>query len=57
MMTVPAKRKATYAVLLEVTDHKVAELVGVDLVVSPRPAIPQAKAPSALGAVVLKGRT
>jgi Uma2 family endonuclease len=51
-MALPAKRKATYADLIEVPDRKVAELVGGDLVVSPRPAIPHAKASSALGAVV-----
>jgi len=51
-MALPAKRRATYADLLEVPDHKVAEIVGGDLVVSPRPAIPHAKASSALGFVV-----
>jgi Uma2 family endonuclease len=48
----PAKRRATYADLLAVPDHKVAEIVDGELVVSPRPAIPHAKASSALGVVV-----
>jgi Uma2 family endonuclease len=51
-MALPAKRKATYEDLLTVPDRMVAELVAGDLVVSPRPAIPHAKASSALGAVV-----
>jgi len=51
-MALPAKRRASYDDLLAVPDHKVAEIVDGDLVVSPRPAIPHAKASSALGAVV-----
>jgi len=51
-MALPAKRRASYDDLLAVPDHKVAEIVDGDLVVSPRPAIPHANASSALGAVV-----
>jgi Uma2 family endonuclease len=51
-MALPAKRRASYDDLLAVPDHKVAEIVDGDLVVSPRPAIPHAKASSALGIVV-----
>jgi Uma2 family endonuclease len=51
-MALPAKRKATYEDLLSVPDRMVAEIVAGDLVVSPRPAIPHAKASSALGVVV-----
>jgi Uma2 family endonuclease len=51
-MALPAKRRATYEDLLMVPDHQVAEIVDGELVVSPRPAIPHAKASSALGAVV-----
>lgn len=51
-MALPAKRRARYEDLLAVPEHKVAEIVDGELVVSPRPAIPHAKASSALGAVV-----
>ena len=51
-MALPAKRRASYDDLLAVPDHKVAEIVDGDLVVSPRPAIPHANASSALGVVV-----
>ena len=51
-MALPAKRRANYEDLLAVPDHKVAEIVDGELVVSPRPAIPHANATSALGAVV-----
>jgi Uma2 family endonuclease len=51
-MALPAKRRATYEDLLAVPDHMVAEIVDGDLVVSPRPAIPHAKASSALGVFV-----
>ena len=48
-MGVPAKRRATYADLLEVPDTKVAEIVDGELFVSPRPAAPHALASSGLG--------
>jgi Uma2 family endonuclease len=51
-MALPAKRRANYDDLLAVPDHKVAEIVDGELVVSPRPAIPNANATSALGVVV-----
>jgi hypothetical protein len=43
-MALPPKRRASYDDLLAVPDHKVAEIVDGDLVVSPRPAIPHAQA-------------
>jgi Uma2 family endonuclease len=51
-MALQARRKATYADLESVPDNMVAEIVDGDLAVSQRPAIPHAKASSALGAVV-----
>jgi Uma2 family endonuclease len=42
-------KKATYADLLQVPDHLVAEIVDGELVASPRPALPHALASSALG--------
>jgi Uma2 family endonuclease len=51
-MALPAKRRANYEDLMAVPDHMVAEIVDGDLVASPRPAIPHAKASSALGVVV-----
>ena len=44
-----AKRRATYEDLMEVPDTKVAEIIDGELVVSPRPASPHARAASALG--------
>src|SRR5581483_11657346 len=43
------KRKATYAELCEVPDHLVAEILDGELVTSPRPASPHARAAMALG--------
>jgi Uma2 family endonuclease len=44
----PVKRRATYEDLLQVPDHKVAEIVDGDLHVSPRPASRHALAASGL---------
>ena len=46
------KRRATYADLEAVPDTKVAELIEGDLIVSPRPASPHARAATALGAAL-----
>jgi Uma2 family endonuclease len=42
-------RRATYADLLAVPDTKVAEILDGELVVSPRPAVPHARAATVLG--------
>ncbi len=52
-MTLLARRPATYEDLLALPEHVVGEIVGGDLVVSPRPAVPQAVGASALGATLL----
>jgi Uma2 family endonuclease len=44
------KGKATYEDLLKLPDHVVGEILGGELIVSPRPAIPHAIASSAIGA-------
>ena len=44
-----ARRRATYADLLEVPEHLVAEILDGELVTSPRPASPHALAASAIG--------
>jgi Uma2 family endonuclease len=44
-----AKRRATYADLAAVPDTKVAELIEGDLIVSPRPASPHARAAIVMG--------
>jgi Uma2 family endonuclease len=44
-----ARRPATYADLLAVPDHLVAEIVDGELFVSPRPALPHARAATRLG--------
>jgi len=49
-MAEPARKPATYDDLLEVPDHRVAEIVDGELVVSPRPAVRHAVASSSLGA-------
>ena len=46
------RRKATYDELLAVPEHKVAEIIAGELVVSPRPASPHALAASAIGSVL-----
>ncbi|HET7294037.1 MAG TPA: Uma2 family endonuclease [Vicinamibacteria bacterium] len=48
-MASPVKRGATYEDLLKVPSHRVAEIVGGELHVSPRPASRHALASSALG--------
>lgn len=47
-MADPARRRATYEDLVSVPDHFVAELINGDLVTSPRPAAPHARAASSL---------
>src|SRR5689334_13702782 len=49
-MTNTARRPARYDELLAVPDTKVAEIIGGELVVTPRPAFAHANAGSALGA-------
>lgn len=48
-----ARRRATYEDLRALPDHLVGELIGGELFVSPRPAVPHALAASAIGADVL----
>jgi len=43
------KRRATYEDLMQVPDTKVAEIIDGELIVSPRPASPHARAASVLG--------
>jgi len=45
----PNKRRATYDDLLNLPDNVVGELIGGELIVSPRPASPHARAASMLG--------
>ena len=47
-MTVP-KRRATYEDLMQVPDHLVAEIIDGELITSPRPASPHARAYSVIG--------
>lgn len=49
VMADPARRRATYSDLHGVSDHLVAEIVGGELVTSPRPAPRHARAASSLG--------
>jgi Uma2 family endonuclease len=44
-----AKRRATYEDLMQVPDHLVAEIIDGDLITSPRPATPHARAELAIG--------
>ena len=44
-----ARTRATYADLCQVPDHKVAEILDGELIVTPRPALRHARAASALG--------
>jgi Uma2 family endonuclease len=44
----PAKRPATYEDVLQAPPHKVAEIIGGELILSPRPAGPHAAAATAL---------
>jgi Uma2 family endonuclease len=46
------RRRATYADLLEVPEHLVAEIIDGELFTSPRPAVPHALAASAIGGVL-----
>src|SRR3989449_9673420 len=50
-MSVPGatRRRATYQELCQVPDHKVAEILDGELVVTPRPALRHARASSGLG--------
>jgi Uma2 family endonuclease len=43
------KRRATYEDLMKVPDHLVAEIIDGELITSPRPAAPHARAESAIG--------
>src|SRR6266516_1960879 len=52
-VTQPVRRPATYDDLLALPVHVVGEIVGGELVVSPRPAAPHAVATSALGATLV----
>ena len=45
-------RPATYEDLCQVPDHKVAEIIDGELIVSPRPALPHANASSSLGGIL-----
>lgn len=44
-----ARRRATYEDLCKVPEYKVAEIIDGELIVSPRPASPHARAASAIG--------
>lgn len=44
-----AKRRATYDDLMQVPDHLVAEIIDGELITSPRPASPHARAESVIG--------
>jgi Uma2 family endonuclease len=48
-MARPANKRATYADLMEVPSHLVAEIVDGELITSPRPAFAHARASSRLG--------
>src|SRR5882757_4578268 len=51
-MAGPAKRRATYADLLAVPNHVVAEIIAGDLITHPRPAAPHTRAASRMGALL-----
>lgn len=51
-MSVPTKRGATYQDVLDAPAHQVAELIGGDLYLQPRPAAPHTLASSALGMIL-----
>src|SRR5687767_4293420 len=53
LMTLEARRQATYEDLLALPEHVIGEIVGGELVVSPRPAMPHAGGATALGATLL----
>lgn len=48
-MTEPARRQATYADVLAAPEHMIAEILGGELYLQPRPAGPHTAAASALG--------
>src|SRR5204862_2517969 len=48
----PPRRRATYADLLEVPEHLVAEIIDGELLTRPRPASPHALATSAIGSAL-----
>ena len=52
-MTLAARRQATYEDVLAVPEHSVGEIVGGELVVSPRPPMQHAGVATALGATLL----
>ena len=47
-MGIPKSRRATYADLVALPDHVVGEILGGELIVSPRPSVPHARASSRL---------
>ena len=49
LMTASGHRRATYEDLLRVPEHLVAEIINGELVTSPRPASPHARAASSIG--------
>jgi Uma2 family endonuclease len=48
-MAIPTKRPATYEDLRALPDHVIGELIAGELIASPRPTIPHARASSVLG--------
>lgn len=52
-MVAPSRRRATYADVLAAPPHMVAEVIGGELVLSPRPAGPHTAVSSALGAELI----
>ncbi len=52
-MTVPERRQATAAAVLALPEHVLGEIIDGELIVSPRPAIPQIVCASALGGALL----
>jgi Uma2 family endonuclease len=52
-MTLAVRRQAVYEDLLALPEHVIGEIVGGELVVSPRPAMPHAAGATALGAALL----
>ena len=48
------KRRATYADIVDLPEHLVAEIVDGELYTSPRPASPHALAASAIGSVLFE---
>ncbi|HVE82393.1 MAG TPA: Uma2 family endonuclease, partial [Myxococcales bacterium] len=48
-MAIPASKPATYEDLRSLPDHVLGQIIGGDLMVAPRPAVPHARASSILG--------